>query len=272
MAKQRSLKHEYELYIEHEIEAYKDSVPRSALLALGDEAVAALGEQAQTTLTEIVLWEEVDRIIASRLKLPTYATWRRRRLRRLAELRRPERWGLAPDGALARTLREAVGEHVLFADGGAGVEDATLFSAALGCNVTALTPEPMVLDRMFAAADEAGVGSQVRGCVCPLGGWAPDVPLRAVVCAADAFDGLERDARAHAVLELQRATLVGGVHLLRGRPNAPAAVSFDEWRAWYDGWAVTAEPLIGTAGGGVSDAGASAAEGTYVARRLARAS
>jgi hypothetical protein len=31
-------------------------VPRSALLALGDEAVAALGAQAQTTLTEMVLW------------------------------------------------------------------------------------------------------------------------------------------------------------------------------------------------------------------------
>jgi hypothetical protein len=65
MAKQRSLKHEYELYVEHELETYKDSVPRSALLALGDEAVAALGAQAQTTLTEMVLWEEVDRLIAS---------------------------------------------------------------------------------------------------------------------------------------------------------------------------------------------------------------
>ena len=28
---QRSLHHEYELYVEREIEAYKDSVPRSAL-------------------------------------------------------------------------------------------------------------------------------------------------------------------------------------------------------------------------------------------------
>jgi hypothetical protein len=259
MAKQRSLKHEYELYVEHELETYKDSVPRSALLALGDEAVAALGAQAQTTLTEMVLWEEVDRLIAQRIKLPTYATWRRRRLRRLADLRRPERWGLAPDGALARTLREAVGEHVLFADGGAGVEDATLFSAALGCNVTALTPEPTVLDRMFAAADEAGVGSQVRGCVCALGGWEPDVPLRAVVCAPDAFDALDLADRVLAIEALRRATPVGGVHLLRGRPNAPATVTFDEWRTWYDGWAVDAEP----SGGGTVPCA------TYVARRLA---
>jgi hypothetical protein len=260
MAKQRSLKHEYELYLERAIEEYKDSVPRSALLALGDEAVAALGAQQQTTLTEMVLWEEVDRLIASRLKLPTYATWRRRRLRRLAELRRPERWGLAPDGALARALREAAGEHVLCA-GGAGTEDATLFSAALGCSVTTLTLEESVLDRMFAAADEAGVGSQVRGCVCPLGAWSPDVPLRAVVCGPDAFDALAADERALAVDELQRATPVGGIHLLRGRRDAAAAVTFDQWRAWYDGWAVTAEA--------VADGPARCA--TYVARRVADA-
>jgi hypothetical protein len=261
MSKQRSLKHEYELYLEHEIETYKDSVPRSVLLALGDEAVAALGAEAQTTLTEMVLWEEVDQLIARRLKLPTYATWRRRRLRRLAELRRPEHWGLAPDGALTRALRAAAGEHVLFADGGAGVEDATLFSAALGCSVTALTLEPTVLDRMFAAADAAGVGSQVRGCVCPLGAWAPDVPLRAVVCAPDAFDALEREARIVAVSELQRATPVGGVHLLRGRAHAPATVTFEEWQTWYDGWAVSAE---------APNAGANALPpATYVAQRVA---
>lgn len=259
MAKQRSLKHEYELYLEHEIEAYKDSVSRSVLLALGDEAVAALGAAAQTTLTELVLLEEVDRLIACRLALPSYATWRRRRLRHLADLRRPERWGLAPDSALTRALRDAVGEHVLFADGGAGTSDATVFSAALGCNVTALTLEPTVLDRMFAAADAAGVGSQVRGCVCPLGGWAPDVPLRAVVCAGDAFDALERDARLVAISELQRATPVGGVHLLRGRPEVPVAVTFDEWQTWYDGWSVSAE--------GATDAADACA--TYVARRIA---
>jgi hypothetical protein len=171
MARQQSLKHEYEVYVERAIEEFKDSVPRSHLLSLGDEAVAALNAEAQTTLTEMVLWEEVDRIIARRLQLPTYATWRRRRLRRLAELRRPERWGLAPDGVLACALRDAAGEHVLFAS--ADADEATLFSAALGCNVTALTLEPSALDRMFAEADEVGIGAQVRGCVCALGGWSP---------------------------------------------------------------------------------------------------
>jgi len=255
MAKQRSLKHEYELYMEREIETFKDSVPRSALLAIGDEAVAALGAAPQMTLTEVVLWEEVDRIIARRLKLPRYATWRRRRLRNLALLRRPEHWGLAPDGPLARTLREAAGQHVLLA--GAGAEEATLFSAALGCSVTALTPEPEALERVFAAADQAGVGSQVRGCVCDLGAWEPDVPLRAVVCAADAFEMLTADARALVVGELRRATSVGGVHLLRGRPHGPATVTLDEWRTWYDGWVVSTEAADGAV-----------EQETYMARRV----
>ena len=42
---QRSLKHEYELYVEREIEEYKDSIPRSAILSIGDEAVSRLRAQ-----------------------------------------------------------------------------------------------------------------------------------------------------------------------------------------------------------------------------------
>jgi hypothetical protein len=85
------------------------------------------------------------------------------------------------------------------------------------------------------------------------------VPLRAVVCASDAFDALDVADRLLAIDVLRRATPVGGVHLLRGRPNAPATVTFDEWRTWYDGWAVDAEP----SGGGTVPCA------TYVARRLA---
>ena len=67
----RSLKHEYELFVEREIENYKDSVPRSVLLSIGDEAVRAMAAQPQFELTELVLVEEVDRIIRPRLRIPT---------------------------------------------------------------------------------------------------------------------------------------------------------------------------------------------------------
>jgi hypothetical protein len=44
---QRSLRHEYELYVEDEIEKYKDALPRSALLGIGDEAAKALAADQQ---------------------------------------------------------------------------------------------------------------------------------------------------------------------------------------------------------------------------------
>jgi len=66
----RSLKHEYQVYVESEIERYKDSVSRNSLLGIADEAVAALGAQAQYEPEELSLWAEVDRLIARRIKLP----------------------------------------------------------------------------------------------------------------------------------------------------------------------------------------------------------
>src|SRR3982750_819493 len=94
----RSLKHEYELYVENEIENYKESVSRSAILKIGDEAVACLRAAEQVAMDELLLWAEVDRIIRKRLRIPAYDTWRRKRIRILEEYRRPEHWGIRPDG------------------------------------------------------------------------------------------------------------------------------------------------------------------------------
>src|SRR5918992_4707988 len=100
----QSLQHEYALYVEQEVEHYKDSVSRGVLLGIGDEAVQALASQQQLALTELILCDEVDRIIRARLRLPTYQTWRRRRLRALKEFSRPERWGLSPNEPLVREV------------------------------------------------------------------------------------------------------------------------------------------------------------------------
>lgn len=243
----RSLKHEYELYVEREIEEYKDSIPRAALLAIGDEAVATLCRQAQTTLTEMVLWEEVDRIISARLRLPSYPTWRRRRLKLLAAMRQPERWGLTASNPIARELRElsegSEGEHVLVA--GAMDESTAMYSAALGCSVTAIAPGEDAVERVMAAAVAAGLGMRVRGCVGGLEEWAPDVALRAVVCTDAAFDGLTPDARDQAIATLQSATLDGGVHLVQTIVAGQAALTLDELRARYAGWRVSIEATAG---------------------------
>lgn len=255
MNAQRSLHHEYELFVEREIEGYKDSISRNALLAIGDEAVAILQAQAQTTLTELVLWEEVDRIIGRRLGLPPYRTWRRRHLKLLAELARPEHWGMTPASVLVRALSTHTERgHVLVA--GIDDESTTLYSAAQGYAVTALDCELDAVERVMAAAEAVGLGSRVRGCVGDLVQWSPDVALHAVVCTPTAFAGLTPAERARVIELLQGATLDGGIHLVRALVAGHADMAVDELRDRYAGWTIALE--------GVSDARASA---TFLAQK-----
>lgn len=234
----RSLKHEYELYVEREIEDYKDSVSRSALLKIGDEAVAVLCNEAQTTLTEIVVWQEVDRIIAKRLRLPTYATWKRRRLKTLAAYRRPEHWGIDPNAALVRALESSSDHHVLVAG---AAEGPALYLAARGCAVTALEPEYDAMERVVRAAEAAGLTGRLRPYCADLSAWAPDVQLHAVVCSPDALAGLSLAERARVIAALQSATVDGGVHLVEAIA-AGTDGGMEELASQYTtGWTISIE-------------------------------
>jgi hypothetical protein len=231
----RSLQHEYERYLEQEIENYKESVPRSVLLGIGDEAVAALAKEAQFTLTELIVWEEVDRIIARRLRLPSPTTWRRRRVKLIEELRRPERWGMTADHALVRGLTEAPNGAVLVAGG--VDESPALYLAANGCKVTALDAEADAVDRVLHAALRAGLTDHLDARVGDLSSWAPDSPLFAVIVGPAALTNLTLAERRRVMSLLQTATVDGGVHLVQallGRESDALA----ELRGAYDGWTV----------------------------------
>jgi restriction endonuclease Mrr len=78
MAKPISSRHEYEVFIEQAVDEYKTSVPRNALLAIGDEAVRSLTATSQFALTELLLIDAIDKIIFERLALPTFREWRYR--------------------------------------------------------------------------------------------------------------------------------------------------------------------------------------------------
>lgn len=236
-APQRSLRHEYELYVEEEIEAYKESLPRSALLKLGDEAVVALREQQQLALTELVVWEEVDRIISKRLQLRSYDSWRRKRLKDLRERQRPEHWGLTSDCALAREVRPVAESNVLVS--GSDSERAACYLAAHGCEVFALSPTYDVVQRIVDAAQEAGFTDRVHGYIASLREWSPEMELSAVVCTSSAFLGLSRRERKEALGILQGVTRDGGVHLVAaGGSDAP---SLRELSAQYRGWQISVE-------------------------------
>ncbi|MGQ0540002.1 MAG: hypothetical protein ACT4R6_13730 [Gemmatimonadaceae bacterium] len=238
----RSLRYEYELFVEQEIEHYKDSVPRGALLRIGDEAVTSLREQEQTSFDEILLWAEVDRIIRNRLRIPAFNTWKRRRLRRLEEYRRPERWGLPADGPLATAIRADDHPHVLVA--GTRAEGPAIFLAARGCRVTALDEDPELVDHVIHVAGEAGLISRFTPCVSGLDRFEPprDTPLTAVVCTSEALQRLTPRERSRVIDLLKSATLDGGFHLVQALAAGHSRLSLEELNAQYKGWAVSVVP------------------------------
>jgi hypothetical protein len=235
----RSLKHEYALYLEREIEDYKESVPRSVLLKIGDDAVRALADQQQFALTELLLCDEVDKIIFKRLRLASYNTWRRNRVKLLKELRRPEHWGLSRDDLVVRAVN-AVGGDTRVLVAGAQVETPALYLAANGCDVTALA-EPDAVQRVLEAAEQAGLGERVHASAAPLDSFTPDAPLTAVICTPAAFNGLRAAERARVIQVLQSATADGGVHLVETIAGKQRSLSIDELRKRYRGWDVTIE-------------------------------
>jgi hypothetical protein len=228
-----SLNSEYALFVEREIELYKDSIPRSTLLAIGDEAVKQLGEQPQLALTELVLVEEVDRIIARRLRIPSYRTWKSRRLKQLQELRRPETWGLSRDSVVVRELTDAGDAHVIVAG---GHSSSALYLAAHGYMVTAINDEPALVERVLEAAEEAGLAQYVHSLPGTLSDYAPHEPVAAIVYSAGALARLPAEQRASVMAAWQHATRHGGVHVVD-----PREVSLEELRARYQGWTVTIE-------------------------------
>ncbi len=237
----RSLRYEYELYIEQEIENYKESIPRSAILAIGDEAATRIASEAQFALTELLLLEEVDRLIAKRLSLPKYETWRRRRLKLHDEMRRPEHWGMSADYALVRTANDAsehrTQSHVLVA--GEGSERSALFLAANGCDVTTLQSEEGSVQRVMEAAIQAGLAERVHPVAAELTGFTPSGPLQAVVCSHSTLKDLTPRERARVIAVLQSATIDGGIHLVETIVAGSTAI--DELRVTYRGWDISVE-------------------------------
>jgi hypothetical protein len=266
----RSLKHEYELFVEREIENYKDSLPRPVLLGIGDEAVRALERQSQLVLTELVLCEEVDRIIKERLRIPEYRTWRRRCMRTLEQYRRPEHWGLRPESTLVRSLPAAVGEsRVLVA--GDSAERVAVYLAANGCEVTAVDVSSDVLERVMATAGAAGLAERVRLAETDIEHWTPQAPLHAVVCTPGALARLSAAERQHVIELLQSATADGGVHLVQTIVAGQEALSVAELRARYAGWQITVERDGDTDGDGAKQGSSrgTRAGRAFVARKSA---
>jgi hypothetical protein len=236
----RSLKHEYNLFVENEIDDYKDSISRMSLLKIGDEAVAALHSQTQFAMNELLLCDEVDRIIRKRLRIPTYATWRKKELKRLKELeefRRPERWGVPADSVLAREVHLPASARVLVA--GSAAANAAKYLAAQGCTVTAIDSRAADVEVALKPEEAALLAGRIDTLDVGLKEWSPDEPLNAVVCTPAAFAGLTAKERLKVIAVLQSATRDGGVHLVDTIIAGHAGPSLAELRKSYKGWAIS---------------------------------
>jgi len=127
----RSLKQEYQEFLLQRIEEYKNALTREDLLEIGDEAVRELEESAagQYLLTEVLLLEHVDRIIARRLRLPSFPRWRQKHRALRAAQRAPTHWGLESDGPLVSAVRRLEPGDLAVVVGAAALP-AALFIAA----------------------------------------------------------------------------------------------------------------------------------------------
>ena len=131
----RSLKQEYHEFLLQRIEEYKNALAREELLEIGDEAVRELEENAagQYLLTEVLLLEHVDRIIARRLRLPAFPRWRVKHRALRAAQREPTHWGLEADGPLVGYARRLEPGDLAVVVGAAALPSALFIAAHDRC-------------------------------------------------------------------------------------------------------------------------------------------
>ncbi|HUL02572.1 MAG TPA: hypothetical protein VLV16_04970 [Gemmatimonadales bacterium] len=237
----RSLKQEYEEFMLERIEEYKNMLSRESLLEIGDEAVRELEANAagQYLLTEVLLLEHVDRVIARRLRLPSFPRWNRKhRALRVAQ-REPTHWGLdqgSPIVGLARRLEP--GDVVVVA--GAGVLAGALFLAAHDAEVFLLDQDL----RAIEAAESRAVSEQLAGrfhaLVIRIGTWLPDVTPSLVVIDPAALSVARVKDRHATIAELQARTRAGGVHLILAAPTSREVIPLapDALKSLYDQWQI----------------------------------
>ena len=236
----RSLRAEYEEFIEQRIEEYKDGLPRASILGIGDEAVQELARTEQYTLTEVLLQEQVDSIIRRRLRLPSYRRWRERHLALRAAQVQPTHWGLAPHDPVV-LLADFVKELDAFAVVGATDGACALFLAARGAKVIVGDPDLAAIEGLENRAIAEQLSSRIECLVVPLESWTPHQPLDGCVIETSALAGLSALERAELIRRLKAVTVPAGRHVVMpagGPAGKNPPVSSDALRSLYADWTV----------------------------------
>jgi hypothetical protein len=248
----RSLKQEYEEFMLQRIEEYKNALSRDQILLIGDEAIRELDMSAagQYLLTEVLLLEHVDRLIARRLRLPSFPRWRRRhRTLRLAQ-REPTHWGLdrsSPVVALAPRVEP--GDEVVVV--GAAALAGALLLAAHDAEVFFLDQDLRAVEAAEARAVAEQLAGRFHALVIQLGTWLPDVGPSVVILDSRALGCAREHDRTTTLADLIARTRPGGVHLVLGAPAAGGVIPLAPraLEAHYRGWHITMHKRGGRAAG-----------------------
>ncbi len=247
----RSLRAEYEEFIEQRIEEYKDGLPRAAILGIGDEAVQELARTEQYALTEVLLQEQVDAIIRRRLRLPSYQRWRERHVALRAAQAEPTHWGLAPHDPVV-ALADLLDDQDTCAVVGAADGACALFLAARGAFVLVGDPDLAAIEGLENRAIAEQLGSRIQCVVAPLETWIPlrDHALDACVIEIASLAALTPRQRAELVARLRAGTLPGGHHAVMAPVDSPrrgrGGVSTDTLRGLYADCTLAPAALSGT--------------------------
>jgi len=238
----RSLKQEYEEFMLQRIEEYKNALAREELLEIGDEAVRELEANAggQYLLTEVLLLEHVDRLIARRLRLPSFPRWRQKhRTLRLAQ-REPTHWGLERDAPLITLARRLEPGDLAVVVGAAALPSA-LYLAAHDAEVFLLDHDLGAIEAAESRAVSEQLAGRFHALVIQFGSWLPDVTPSLVVLDPMALAPSRPKARQSVVDDLKARTRPGGVHLILPTPAVHAVIPLgpEALQAHYDGWLVT---------------------------------
>lgn len=242
----RSPKQRYHHYILQRIEDYKNSVPRTELFRLGEEALCELeaAAEGQLFLTEVLMQETVDRLIISRLGLPSFNRWRSRYAKLRAAQREPTHWGLERRSAIAAVLpRVEAGDHVLVV--GAGAEPAAYLLAAHDARVTCLFGDNATATRVENRMAAESLTGDFEAFVVVLGDWFPplELPVHFAVVDTGALAALPASRRYALVAQVQAVTAAGGLHALVSAAGARAAP--EAFVSLYPDWARV--PMPGSA-------------------------
>ena len=238
----RSLKQEYQEFLLQRIEEYKNTLGREELLEIGDEAVRELETSAagQYLLTEVLLLEHVDRLIAKRLRLPSFPRWRQKHRTLRAAQRAPTHWGLDADGALVTGVRRLEPGDLAVVVGAAALP-AALFIAAHEAEVFFLDHDLAVVEGAESRAVTEQLAGRFQALVVTFGGWFPDVAPSVVVIDPAALASSRARDRHSLLVQLKARTRPGGVHVVLPSPSANEVIPLapEALQAHYDGWEIT---------------------------------